>query len=602
MRNLRVAWVLPILLTVAGPDAGAQITINETRIGGQMQLPGLPGRQQFKTGTGRIRGRIVSGDTGSPVRRAQVRLAAPEIGAKSALTDAEGRYEFRDLPAGRFSMTATKSGFVTMNYGQTRPFESGKAIELTEGQAIERADIAMPRGSVIAGRLLDEFGDPVPDAMVTAMRSTWSNGRRRLQMAGRPAQTNDLGQFRLFGLPPGEYYVSGSLGAGQAMQVEMAMSVALTSAGGGSGSNPSSGYAPTYYPGTTSGSDAQRLTLTAGQELPNTDFALVPVRLAKVSGVVLNSDGRPAEGTTIHAMPRHPDVTGPIFAMSNSARTDKNGNFTITNVAPGDYILQTRATQVIQAEGRTMIFTMAEGGPMGGGEAEVASVPLSVTGEDVGNVVVMLSKGGVATGTVVFDGAARPEGAPQLRIMATAFDADGPSLLAGGSAVVKADNTFELRGLAGGRIIRVANAPAGWTLKSVRLNGQDITDAGAEFKAGETVSGLEVVLTNKQTRVSGTVKSASGDPAQDYTVVVFADDPQRWTVPQTRHVVGVRPDQDGRFQIRNLPAGSYQAVALEYIEQGAWGDPDLLARLKSRATAFTVGEGETKTLDLTISR
>jgi protocatechuate 3,4-dioxygenase beta subunit len=599
MRNLHVAWSLLIVLAVAAPPAGGQVIINETRVTGEgMQLPGRG--QQFKSGTGRIRGRIVSGETGSPVRRAQVRLSGPEIGAKVALTDSDGRFEFRELPAGRFSMTASKTGFVNMQYGQMRPFEQGKTIELADGQTLERADVAMPRGSVISGRIIDEFGDPVPDATVTAMRSTWSNGRRRLQPAGRTAQTNDLGQFRLFGLPPGEYYVSGSAQGGQMMQVEMALSSAM-GAGGGSGSSPTSGYAPTYYPGTTNGADAQRITLNAGQENQNTDFALVPVRLAKVSGVVMNSEGRPAEGTMINAVPRNADASGPLFSMGSSARTDKNGNFTISNVPPGDYILQTRAVQVMSAgEGRTMVFTMRNDG--GSSDAEAASIPLSVSGEDVNNVVVVTSKGGTATGSVIFEGGANPETTNPMRVLASPFDAEGPALMAGGSTAVKADGTFELKGLAGGRIIRIANVPTGWTLKTVKLNGQDITDTGAEFKAGETVSGLDIVLTNKLTQVTGTVKGSGGGEVKDYTVVVFAEDAERWTVPQTRYVAGARPDQQGKFQFRNLPPGSYYAIALEYVEQGSWGDPDMLARWKEKATSFSLDEGQTKTLDLKISQ
>jgi hypothetical protein len=608
MRNLRVGWTLLILLAAAASPAAAQVVVNETRIvGDPMQLPGLPGlpgRSQFKSGTGRIRGRILSADTGSPVRRAQVRLSGPEVGAKTALTDTEGRFEFRELPAGRFTMSASKTGYVNMSYGQLRPFESGKTLELADAQVMDKVDIGLPRGSVISGRVIDEFGDPVPDASVTAMRSTWSNGRRKLQPAGRAAQTNDLGQFRLFGLPPGEYYVSGSAQGGQMMQVEMALSMATAGAGSATGSNPSSGYASTYFPGTTNGAEAQRITLNVGHEAQNTDFALVPVRLAKVSGVVMNSEGRPAEGTMINAVPRNADASSPIFSMGNSARTDKNGAFTISNVSPGDYILQTRSMPVMSSGegGRTMIFTMTNDGGGPSGDAEVASVPLSISGEDVNNVVVVTSKGGTATGSVTFEGGRKPEGSNPMRIMATPSDAEGPPMLAGGTAPVKADNTFELKGLAGGRIVRIANVPAGWMLKAVKLNGQDITDGGTDFKAGEAVTGLEVVLSNKLTQVAGTVKGTGGDPVKDYTVVVFSDDSQKWAIPQSRHVAGARPDQDGRFQFRNLPAGSYYAIAVEYIESGAWGDPDLLARLKDKATSFSLDDGQTKTLDLKIAQ
>ena len=169
----------------------------------------------------------------------------------------------------------------------------------------------------------------------------------------------------------------------------------------------------------------------------------------------------------------------------------------------------------------------------------------------------------------------------------------------GGTA--KPDGTFELKGLAGHRIIRVGNLPQGWALKSVRLNGTDVTDSGVDFKAGEQLSNLEIVLTSRTTEITGGVTTANGEPTKDYTVVVFSDDPDHWTVPMSRWVAGARSDQDGRFKISNMPPGSYYAVALDYIESGAWGDPDLLDRLKTRAKRFTLAEGQTETLDLKIT-
>src|SRR5688572_3320228 len=160
-----------------------------------------PGRVA-KTGTGRLRGRITAADTGAIVRRAQVRISGSDIGSKTAFTDAQGRYEFRELPAGRFSLSVSKSGFVTMQYGQGRPFESGKQIDLADAQVMDKVDIALPRGSAVSGRILDEFGEPVSDAMVTVMRQQYVGGKRRLSPSGRPSTTNDLGYFRVFGLPP----------------------------------------------------------------------------------------------------------------------------------------------------------------------------------------------------------------------------------------------------------------------------------------------------------------------------------------------------------------------------------------------------------------
>jgi protocatechuate 3,4-dioxygenase beta subunit len=601
MRILRVAPVCLCALFVTVADLRAQqIIINGSPSDMPIQLPGM-GPRQPKTGTARLRGRVLSAESGGPVRRAQVRISGQDIGSKSAMTDAEGRYEFKDLPAGRFNLSATKAGFVTVQYGQTRPFESGKPIDLTDGQLLDKADFSMPRGSAISGRLVDEFGDPIADATVSAMRSVWSNGRRRLQPTGRTATTNDLGQFRIYGLSPGDYYVNGAFRGGDMMAMEIAMSTmaGASPSGGPTGSIPNSGYAPTYFPGTANGAEAQKITLAVGQEAQNTDFALLPVKLAKISGTVISSEGKPVDGSMINAMPRNSDGAGMMMMMAGNARTDKNGNFTIMNVAPGEYTLQSRVLQIMTSGGGdNMMFTARVGGDTGA-EAETGSLPVTVNGEDLSNVVIVTTKGATATGRVIFEDGSKPPALTSIRVNATSVDSDGPVIGFGGPGSVKADGTFELRGLAGTRILRVANLPPGWMLKSVRVNAQDITDTGIDFKSGEAVSGVEVMLTSKLTEVNGTVKDGS-QSLKDYTLVVFPDDPQKWSLPNSRYVTGTRPDQEGRFQVKNLPAGSYYAIAVDYLAQGEWNDPDVLERLKSKATSFSLDEGETKTLSLSL--
>jgi protocatechuate 3,4-dioxygenase beta subunit len=601
MRNVQKSVLgLAALVTIAFVDVQAQerqiITMGADRE--RLQLP--IGGREFKTGTGRIRGRVLAADTGAPVRRAQVRLMGPEIGAKTALSDAQGRYEFSELPAGRFTLSATKSGFVTIQYGQTRPFESGKPIELADAQLLDKADVVMPRGSVIAGRVVDEFGEPVTDAMVSAMRSVWSGGRRRLQTAGRLSQTNDLGQFRIFGLPPGDYYVSATLRGGELTAVGMAVA-AVSAGGGGSGSSPGSGYAPTYFPGTSSPAEAQKVALAVGQELHGADFALMPVRLAKVTGMVIASDGRPTPGAMVEMLPRSTD--GLLMLGGNAGRTDKNGAFTIGGVAPGDYSLIVRSINIVTSGGGdNFTFTARIGGP-GSEDAEFGSVPVTVSGDDLANVIVNTAKGATATGRVTYEGT-QPESPGSIRITAMATEG-GPTIVmpmmaGGGPGIVKEDGSFELRGLAGNRLIRATGLARGWTLKSVRVEGQDVTDTGYDFKAGAAVSGVDVTLA-RGTDISGTVTGGNGRPVKDYTVVLFSDDPSRWTVPSTRHVAGTRGDQEGRFKVRNLPPGGYYAIAVEYVAQGEWGDPEVLERLRGKATRFTVNDGETQTLTLKLT-
>jgi len=590
---------LAFLAAAAPARAQQQIMIEATQPAGEpmMMPPGLGGPRQLKTGTGRILGRVVSTDTGGPLRRAQVRLTAPEIGVKVALTDAEGRYEFRELPAGRFTLNASKSGYVSVQYGQTRPFEQGRPIELADKQVLAKTDVAMPRGGVISGRIVDEFGDPLPDALVSAMRQTWSNGRRRLLPTGRTSQTNDLGQYRMYGLPPGEYYISASLRNTDITIMDAALLGGPSS--GASGSTPSSGYAPTYFPGTTTATSAQRVTVAVGQEAQNTDFALAPVRLARITGTVMTSDGKPLDGGMVSAMPA--SRTGEVgLALMGGAtgRTSKDGNFSIPSVAPGEYTLTVRSVRIITSDGGdTMMFRATIGGGSDGTDSETASVPVVVSGEDLSNVVIITSKGATANGRLTFEGGA-PPAATGVRINSVAADTDGPIMMAAGGVTAKDDGSFQLKGLSGRRLLRLNNLPPGWTLKSVRLNGDDVTDSGIEFKSGQDLSGLELVASSKQTEITGGVTASNGSPLKDYTVVVFSDDPQYWTLPFTRWVNGTRPDQEGRFRVRNLPAGSYNIVAVDYIEAGAWGDPELLDRLKSHAKRITLSDGGSEKVDL----
>ena len=283
----------------------------------------------------------------------------------------------------------------------------------------------------------------------------------------------------------------------------------------------------------------------------------------------------------------------------NSARSGKDGSFTLNGVPPGDYTLQARSVQVITSTqgDNMMVFRATAIG--GGGDSESGSTPLAVAGEDVANILLTTSKGGTATGHIAFDGP-KPPSMGSIRIMSTAVDNDGP-MPGAGSASVKEDGTFELKGLSGSRLIRLGGAPPGWTLKSVKLNGTDITDAGIEFKAGEATSGLEVEITNKSTAVNGSVTASDGSVLKDYTVVVFSETPEHWRIPMTRWVTGTRPDQEGRFKVQNLPAGTYLAIAVDYVPQGEWGDPELLDRLKSKARRFTLGDGETQSLDLKLT-
>jgi protocatechuate 3,4-dioxygenase beta subunit len=576
-----------------------QIQIGPGGDGGPMQML-APGRQA-KTGTSSLRGRVVAVDTGTAVRRAQVRISGPDIGTKTALTDAQGRYEFRDLPAGRFNVSVSKSGFVSMQYGQNRPFEPGRPIELVDAQKMDKADVSLPRGSVLAGRVADEFGEAVAEAEVTAMRLQFTSGKRRLVPSGRTGTTNDLGQYRIYGLPPGEYYVSATL----RNMNSMVMDILGGGPGGPTGSNQNSGYAATYYPSTPTPGEAQRVALAVGQELASVDIQLQPVRLAKITGTAVGSDGKPMTGAMVMLMPTMKDALQ--FMPGGTSRTDKDGNFTLNSVTPGEYSLQVQSMGgMIQAAGANMSFvfrtndTSSPAAPASQ-EREFAVATVNVAGEDITGMVVVGTRGAKATGVISFGGSAKPEGTQGIRVSASPVDVDSNPMPTFGGSNVKDTGAFEVEGLIGQRVFRAANLPKGWILKHVKLNGQDITDKGVEFKPGEDVNGLEIELTNKTTGINGGVTDDKSQPLKDYTVVVFAEDASKWTLPMNRWTASSRPDQDGRFKFGNLPPGAYYAIAVEYVAQGEWSDPEWLARAAKKATRFTLDEGGTKALDLKLS-
>lgn len=522
-------------------------------------------------GTSVLRGTVVAADTGSPIRRAQVRVSGQGAGNRLATTDAQGRYEVRDLPAGRYTISASKGGFVSLQFGQRRPSESGTPLEIGDGQLMDKLVIALPRGSVISGRITDEFGEPVANAMVAAMRFGYAAGAQRLSSGGSQNSrdtTDDQGHFRLFGLSPGDYLVSASFRAG---------AEAIDPAG------ENTGYAATYYPGTTNVAEAQRVNVGVGQEQSSVTFSLIATRLVRLTGAVLDSQGAPVSDGNVILAPTSGRVSAPIPMTSFAARVDANGQFRIMNVPPGRYIAQVRA-----GRGR------GNGAVLG----EFGRQDITVGAQDLDGVVIVTAPGARLTGAVVTDSTSTTTLRPQdVTVGARAPLIDALLPVGNANARVNADWSFEINGVFEPRVLRV-NTPQGWTLKSVLLNGEDITDVPLDVAPGQTVTGVQVVLTDRVTEVNGRISDVKNNAVTDATVVIFPADQEKW-VYQSRFIRAARPDQDGRFQLRGLPPyDDYLAVAVQGLEDGQAGDPEFLATIRDRGTRVSLKEGDARTLDL----
>jgi hypothetical protein len=566
------------LLVVVMALAASVGTLAQVPGGGQGQrgqARATPQRVDAPRGTSVVRGQILAADTGTPIRRAQVRISSPDAReSRLAATDAQGRFEIKELPAGRYTVSASKGGFVSLQYGQRRPSESGTPIELGDGQTLDKLMIALPRGSVLSGRITDEFGEPVANASVIAMRYSYAAGGRRLTAApGSNSRdtTDDQGHYRLFGLPPGEYFVSATLRSGGPEAADPTGEV--------------SGYAATYFPGTSNISEAARVTLAVSQENTSVSFGLIATRLVRLSGQVLTSAGTPASGGNVMLVPGGASGGRGVMMQQGGGggRIDQTGAFTIGNVAPGRYQVQARS-----GGGR-------------GGEGEVAKMDLTVGVEDVTGLTMVTAPGAVVTGSVATD-TGEPFDFPsqQLQVSARAVSPDAAGPGGGGVGRVGANWTFELRGLTDARLFRVA-APQGWALKSVFLNGQDITDVPTELPPSQSVAGMQIVLTKKVTALSGLVTDGRGKPMLDSTVVVFPANDKLWMF-QSRFIKAARPDQEGTYRMTGLPASEdYLVVAVQGLEDGQAGDPEFLAAVRDAAAKFTLADGETKSVDVKLA-
>jgi Carboxypeptidase regulatory-like domain len=552
-----IAPSLALVLALALPSPQAP---SASQAGVRTSAPPAPSGDAT---TGSITGHIYAGDTGAPLRHASVRaIARGGRDWAQAGTDDQGRYTINDLSPGQYVVTAGKGGFVSMQFGQSRPLEPVRPVDVAAGRLTEHVDVTLPRGGVLTGRVVDDLGAPVIDVIVSPLRSRYVEGRRQLVPAGRSARTDDRGQYRIFGLSPGQYVVRATWRDSDSED-----------------SGDRSSYAPTYYPGTSDAGSAARLAVQAGQEIANVDFGLLAVPVATLTGFAVDSMGRPLRNARLSLRRTAVGASVVVASDARGGTTRQDGRFTMDGVLPGDYTLVAR--------GR------------GSQDGEIGSAAVSIAGQNVDGVRLTTSRGTILRGVVTIDSQDNPRFDPHsLRVRAVPEQSDDEGF-GQNAATLNGNWTFEIDGLTDRAWIRIANLPPDWTLESVRLGGTDVTDVPIDFDGRDTITDLQVTITNRLTDVSGGVIDANGRALTDYVLLVFPVD-QALRGYQSRYVKAIRPDASGRFEVRGLPPSDYLAVAVDSIEEGEETDPDLLTQLSRDAVKFSLADGDTKSLTLTV--
>jgi hypothetical protein len=549
--------------------------------GGVVGLPQQPPRDQPppRSGTSVIAGTITAADTGLPIRGAVVTLMP--LGSpgerRAVLADAGGAFQFRDLPSGSYSLRVdpgTFSGrYVGAAYGGGGAATSAKPIVLKDGERFDEARIALPRGGAIEGRVVDEFGEPVARVPVYPVRVT--GGGSSFARAGGGMQTDDLGRFRIYGLPAAEYIVAAdSRGMGG-----MAMSVT---------EGETESFATTYYPSALIEREAMRLRLTPGAEVIGLQIQLVRTRSFRISGTVVDSQGQPVPRPNLMLMRATP---GGSASGGGGSQMDPSGRFTFTNIVPGDYRL------VVRPGGPPWAPPGPGSTAVPAPPREYASLPVHVAG-DVDDLLVVTSPGVPVSGRVVF--AEGPPGKPlPIRIGAMPSDrmmSVGPAA----SAMVDAEWRFTLDEVFGPVTLR-PQVPQGYALESVRVGGKDITDEPFEFRPSHSGQ-VDVVLTSRVGRLEGQVIGDDGTPAVSAVVVLLPDDKTLWKSGSSRMRTAV--PREGRFTMNAILPGRYLvvAVAQEDFAPGPDPPPEFYEAFAKEATSVYLAEGETRTVDLGLFR
>lgn len=586
-------------------------------------------------GAAQIAGRVMSADAPPmPVRRAIVSIAGDGLeSARAAITEDDGRFTFTALPAGSYSISAKKAAWLPAESGASRPGRPGSRIALAAGEK-RTVSVTMFRGAAVSGILRHPSGGPLAGVNVYALPARALRDGDRGQ--SEAVQTNDRGEFRIYGLAPGEYVItavptpggSGEIGARSSAATD-ALLAALTqrqTAPGAAGNSapplmaaPAAGYAPIYFPGTPLPADAQRIRLNAGEERDSLSFEVARVPVATIEGT-LSGNAPNLAAVQMAIVPEVRDLRmGPGGPSIVAVPPNELGEFKYANLAPGRYQLVGRALggapePVPGALGRGRTGGAGSAVVSGTGETLYAVADVEIRGQDVKGLSLALQPGGSISGTVVFDSGGTPPPAGFGAVRLAVSMAEGNYFYSSGAtrignmlsdvpAVnVRPDGTFRITGLGPARYTITCMLPPDlartWTLRSVMSDGRDLLDTGLAGMS-TNLRDVTVTLSDKRTSLAGSLRSEAGTPANDYFVIAFSTDRTQWK-SGSRRSMSARPATDGSFLFTDLPAGEYFIAALSDLDPLEWQDAAFLTQVIPAAIKVTLAEGEKKRQDLRV--
>ena len=573
---------------------------------------------QEPTTTGMIVGQVIDAGTGRPAAGAVVTISGPppqlsgvQISTPRILTSSDGRFVFRGLRRGNYSITASKPGYAGGAYGRTRPGGGTSTLPLSDAERVGDVVLRIWKNAAISGTVVDEAGEPQIRVGVRAYRRTLAAGRPRFIPSGI-SFTDDRGMYRIPSLLPGDYVISTSArygsvplsvlsGAGAppgSMQAQMVSELGLLPGGSAStstgyltinnaavvmGSGTPTPPAPTntrtviypqvFHPTSPAGELSAMIKLRPGEEHLSADLQITPVPVVRVSGTVVG-----LERPVMQAHLRLVASTGGEVLLEiepPATITNPDGSFTFPVVPSGTYNL--RLWRLV-------------GGPGTTPSLQWINHLVNVGDQDIDNLVLSASPGLTLSGRIEFEGnTPPPTGAVQILI-------ENADAVTGGAPQTarSSGDGFSSPPLAPGRyFIRVANSPAGWMFKSATVSGRDAADIPVTLDANTAEA--VVTFTDRWSGVKGTVQTTLGGNARA-VVIVFPTDAETWVSSglNPRRVRSTRTDKAGEYSL-NLPPGDYFVAAIPEDLAADWRDPQFLEAASRSATRVRIVEGERHT-------
>lgn len=540
---------------------------------------------------GVIRGRVVTDDSNlTPLAKVRVEVTDGARTIPWMFTDSSGYFDFAELPAGHYTVLADKTGYAPTRYGAKRRSDAPLVIDLADGGR-EEIEIRMSRGAAIAGRVVNDLGDPVVGARVMLSALRLEGTERRLEIVSRaPSETDDRGSYRIGGLASGKYVLSVVTPGSPAERY--ADFDAFTRRG------PIVGGGQTFYPSSPTSGGAIPIDLKAGDERLDVDLVLTPFRPAILTLAVssppdptLKGATSPAEairlGVDPSALRSVPEVR---VAISAADGLGPQGREPLSTIGASGFSTPSPLPVVIDP-GAWVLFARR------GLDGAIAHVTIS-SGETQ-SAPLAIRPASRFSGQVVFQGSTRRPASPVVFVDVVGAGSDGglsSQLLApGGPFATQPDGSFSIAGILG-TVEFIVNPPTGWTVREFTAGDRDVLGIPMTFEGGESVSNVRIVLSDQTADIGGSVIEADARLAAGCKVIAFSGD----TISRfNRYRMEItQADRMGRFMMRGLPTGSYYVSAQRDVDGDGWTAPDQLERLKATAVSVTLGEHEKKELAL----